>query len=231
MICLALVTVWLVTLPPEPWVSQANLAIWVVFAADYAVHLYRAPRRTSFVRGNIPDLLAVLPIDFIVEFLLQDNVGGLGRLFRLFRLFRAGTVLWHGFSNIRTILRSTGLGYVLAITGGMVLLGGVGIWLVEPEIGSVEDGLWWSIVTTATVGYGDISPKTPIGRVLAGILMVFGIGTISMATSAITAHLLGRRRTTNPYVEHIIAELERWDEIEPERRRQLAALLKTLSET
>lgn len=230
MICLSLAAVWLVTQPPEQWVVQANVVIWVTFAVDYAVHFYRAPHRRSFMRGSIPDLLAILPIDFLAEFLLQDNVMGLGRLFRLFRLFRAGTFLLRGFSNIHTILRNTGLGYVLAVTGGMILMGGVGIWLVEPEVGSVEDGLWWSIVTAATVGYGDISPKTPMGRVIAGILMVFGIGTISMATSAITAHLLGRRRTTNPYVETLIAELERWDEMSPEHRRQLAALLKTLSE-
>lgn len=122
MICLALAAVWLITLPNEPWVVLANLAIWAVFAADYAVQFSRATHRSTFVRGSIPDLLAILPIDFLVEFLLQDNVGGVGRLFRLFRLFRAGTVLLRSASDISTIVRSSGLGYLLAVTGRMVLL-------------------------------------------------------------------------------------------------------------
>lgn len=230
MLCLALAVVWMTTLPAEPWVDQANGMIWAVFVADYSFHLWRSPNRGSFVRGNVPDLLAILPIDFLVEFLLQGNLAGYGRLFRLFRLFRAAAFLWRGWRNIHAILRISGLGYVLMVTCGLIVVGGVGIWLVEPDVGSVGDGLWWSVVTAATVGYGDISPKTPWGRLLAGLLMVVGIGTISMATSAITAHLLGKQRTTNPFVEDLISELEGWDEMTPEHRRQLAALLKTLSE-
>ncbi len=57
---------------------------------------------------------------------------------------------------------------------------------IEPEINNYPDALWWAIVTATTVGYGDIVPVTPIGRILASIMMLFGIAFIGMITSTIT---------------------------------------------
>lgn len=58
------------------------------------------------------------------------------------------------------------------------MTGGIAIWVLEPGIDTLGDGIWWSIVTTTTVGYGDISLASPLERVVAVLLMIAGIGTV-----------------------------------------------------
>ena len=58
-----------------------------------------------------------------------------------------------------------------------------------------SDALWWSFVTCTTVGYGDLSPETTIGRVTAVILMMFGIGFLGMLTGSITTFFTNRIKT------------------------------------
>jgi voltage-gated potassium channel len=239
MAVLALSVIWLVTLPDEqPNVHEANLAIWAVFTVDYFVRLALAKDRSRFFRENIPDLLAILPFDF----LSQDSEFELARLFRLarfarlIRLMRAGIILWRASRHLRGVLATNGLGYVLLLTTTLVVVGGVGIWIAEPEIGSVGDGIWWGLVTTTTIGYGDIAPKTLAGRAIAAVLMVFGIGTIGMMTGTIATYFIGvgqrqSEKRANPHVAHVASQLARWDELTPTERRQLAAVLAALAES
>lgn len=55
---------------------------------------------------------------------------------------------------------------------------------------SFQDALWWSFVTTTTVGYGDLSPVTGLGRIVAAVLMLVGIGLIDSLTSSITTFFI-----------------------------------------
>ncbi len=76
---------------------------------------------------------------------------------------------------------------------------------------SFPDALWWSIVTCTTVGYGDISPATSIGRVVAVILMIFGIGLIGMLTGAITTYFTTEHKsnkTDNTELDSLISQLD-----------------------
>ena len=81
---------------------------------------------------------------------------------------------------------------LIAVILIIVLGSGCLIAFFEPDI-SFASGIWWSIVTLTTVGYGDISPSTPGGRILAVLIMFFGIGLLGML-SAILATLLIRKR-------------------------------------
>lgn len=231
MAALALAVVWLVTQPEDvPWVRFANLTVWFLFSADYLIRLALARDRWRFVRRNIPDLIASLPVDLIAP---GDDAFELLRLFRLarfVRLVRAGAVLWRVSANVRGVLEANGLGYVLLFLGTVIVLGGIAIAAIEPEIDSLPDGIWWSLVTATTVGYGDIAPKTPLGRLVAAVLMVLGISTFGMVTSAMTTFFLRRQRSADPHVTHVIAQLERWDDLSPAERRRLAAILGTLAD-
>lgn len=224
MVLLALVVVWLLTVPDDGWVRTANLAIWAVFVIDYGVRLTVAGDRRQFVRSNVPDLVAILPLDFL-------RVARLARLARLTRLLRAGTVVWRVTKDVRGVLGTNGLGYVVLVTAALVVCGGLTAWHVEEQLGSLGDGLWWALVTATTVGYGDISPVTPQGRAVATVLMLVGIGTLGMITGSIATYFLGHNRAelTNRQVEWLRDQLAEWDELGPDERRRLAAMLTGLA--
>jgi voltage-gated potassium channel len=181
------------------------------------------------VRHHWLELIAIVPLDFILE----DHTFGLARVLRLarfIRLMRMVVLLWRLSGPVSGLLRTNGLGYVLVFILGLVIIGGTVIWAVEPEIETVGDGVWWSLVTATTVGYGDIAPKTPLGRGVAAMLIVAGLCTFSMLTGAITTYALARKRVQNPYIRHIITQLEEWEFLTPEERRHVVALLEVLAQ-
>ena len=85
---------------------------------------------------------------------------------------------------------------IAIVTLGVTIAAGVLITALDPkDFDNVWVGFWWAIQTVTTVGYGDVTPKSPWGRVLAGIVMITGIGFLTVVTAAITAALVeGARR-------------------------------------
>lgn len=81
---------------------------------------------------------------------------------------------------------------LLAVILVIVVSSGLLIALFEPDI-SFTSGVWWSIVTLTTVGYGDISPSTPGGRILAVLIMFFGIGLLGMLSASLATLLIRKR--------------------------------------
>jgi len=81
------------------------------------------------------------------------------------------------------------LQYVLAILLGLVIGGGALVAYLE-EGRSVPEGIWWAIVTSTSVGYGDVVPASWQGRLLATALMVVGLGFVALFTAAIAARIV-----------------------------------------
>ena len=73
---------------------------------------------------------------------------------------------------------------------------------------SLGDAIWWSIVTVTTVGYGDISPVTPMGRIVASILMIMGIGFISSLTSTLSTYFIKRDQKRHEKINEIIKTID-----------------------
>lgn len=95
---------------------------------------------------------------------------------------------------------------------------------------SFGDALWWSIVTCTTVGYGDISPSTTIGRIVAIILMVFGISLIGMLTGAITMYFTSKQPTEPTESTEKLDELnDIFDNLNDEQKKQLIEIAKIIS--
>jgi len=91
----------------------------------------------------------------------------------------------------------------LAVAASAVLAGGIALRGIEPQtMQGMEDSLWWSLVTVSTVGYGDITPATPVGRIVAGVLILLGLGMFSYFTGLMTAVV------EDPEEQKIIADIE-----------------------
>ena len=89
-----------------------------------------------------------------------------------------------------------------------IIFGGIAIHFAEGM--NITDGLWWCFVTATTVGYGDISPATIPGLIVATLLMIVGIGLIGSLTSTITALFFQRTKQDNSHSakEKIIASIQ-----------------------
>ena len=99
--------------------------------------------------------------------------------------------------RILAALRSQDVPRLFRYFAGLLVVGGTGMFLLErgqnPQFRSVEDGVWWALVTLTTVGYGDKVPMTHGGRLLASVVAVLGIGLLGIVTGKIAGALVERR--------------------------------------
>ena len=105
-----------------------------------------------------------------------------------------------------------GLIYSLSLVGAILLLGGVGFWGLDPEVHSLQDGLWLAFTTAATVGYGDVVPSTPLSRAFSVIVVLLGLAVLSLVTASLAAI----------FVEEKVEEEER--QIERDLRHEIRGL-------
>ena len=217
-----------------PWYAVDHV-ILVIFAIDYFVRLGLAKDKKAFFKQNIPDLIAIIPFTDILSLLRITRVLRIARASELLKLTRGLRLLRAlGFIGIlrrraHDFLHTNGFIYCLGMTGGLIVCSSVAISCLEGK--NFGDALWWSIVTTTTVGYGDISPSTLPGRIIAVILMIFGIGLISMLTGTITTYFANRskERSKNTATENDCRELlEIAKVLEPDQLEKLTDIAKII---
>jgi voltage-gated potassium channel len=174
----------------EAALLATDYLIWALFTVDYLVRLYLSPGRMRFVRTHVPDLVIV-----VVPFLRPLRVLRSGRILRLLRLSRGAAFAAKGLREVRAILRSRGLNYVLLSVVILVFVAAFGILELERDIPGANlttygDALWWATATVTTVGYGDLFPVSIPGRAIAVVLMVAGITLFGVLTATIAAYFV-----------------------------------------
>ena len=113
---------------------------------------------------------------------------------------------------IERVFNSRRLRTILGVLIICIISFGYIFYLAEPQIKTIEDGIWWALVTITTVGYGDIAPLTTLGRLVAGTLMFVGLGLIATVTAIVSAKFISN------YVDHHTNDdvLEKLEELEDE---------------
>lgn len=80
-----------------------------------------------------------------------------------------------------------GLAYSVALALGILGLGGLGFWWLDPQIQTLGDGLWLAFTTAATVGFGDVVPSTSASRAFAVLVVLVGLAVLSLVTASVAA--------------------------------------------
>lgn len=183
----------------------AEWVFTIVFTLEYVLRLYCVRRHGVYARSfyGIVDLLSVLPT------YLELMVTGAGyllviRIFRILRVFRVLKLSRYvgeadALMEALTASRRKIFVFLYAVITLVVIFGSL-MYLVEgPQRGftSIPRGVYWSIVTLTTVGYGDITPSTPLGQTLSAVIMIMGYGIIAVPTGIYASELsnvIQRRR-------------------------------------
>ena len=206
-------TGWLLTVT-----GIANWLIWAAFAAEFAVVISLVGNRVAYARAAWLDLLIiVVSFPVLPELLAFSRLSRLARLSRVLRMLRAVPILVRGLSALGRLFQKRGFGYVTVAFVGVALATGGLFALFEDH--SLVDGLWWTVVTLTTVGYGDLSPATTGGRVTAVVLMVTSIGVVSFITANIAAFFIEEDTETN-LADEVRSLHQRLDRIEELLRTQ-----------
>lgn len=171
--------------PVQVWIDNI---IYGLFVIDYIVRFIIADKKKEFFKGNIFDLVAIIPFNSAFRIFRILKFSKLLRFAKFTKLFRIGSVSARMLTKIKKFLNTNGFKYVLMLSGASVLAGTLGMMHFEQM--TFQDALWWSFVTATTVGYGDLSPSTNAGRIIASLLMLVGIGLIGSLTSSITSFFL-----------------------------------------
>lgn len=122
------------------------------------------------------------------------------------------------------ILKQKSLAYVLSLAFVVTVLFGLAVFVVDPNVHSFSDGVWYAWVTMTHVGYGDVVPTSFVGRLLASLLILFGLAVLALLTATFSTILMGRgfgevARDESQILAEIKRLHERLDQLEASRER------------
>ena len=189
----------------ERYATQLLALEWIVtglFTLEYAARLWTSDRPARYARSffGVIDLLAILPV--YISVLLPGAQSLLVirslRLLRVFRVLKMARWLSEANYLVRALRSSSRKIAVFLVTVLLLnIIVGSTMYLIEGEASGFDSmfrGVYWSIVTMSTVGFGDIAPQSGVGQVLAAILMITGYSIIAVPTGIVSAEVAGARQ-------------------------------------
>ncbi|KEQ28274.1 ion transporter [Pedobacter antarcticus 4BY] len=169
----------------------------ILFTAEYMLRIYAShkPLRYIFSFYGLVDLIAFIPTYLSLFFVGTQYlvVVRAFRLLRVFRILKLTQFLYEG-NILKKALRASLYKIVMFLSSVITLVTIIGtlMYIIEGETSgftSIPMSIYWAIVTITTVGYGDISPQSPLGQMLASVLMVIGYGIIAVPTGIVSVEM------------------------------------------
>ena len=179
--------------------KQIELVSSIIFSIEYLLRIYVAKKPFKYIFSfyGIIDFLAILPFFLSTTIDLRSL-----RAFRIFRIFRAFKLVRYNkalnrFSIAAKIVREEIILFLI-VTAIFLFIASAGIYYFEnsaqPEIfSSIFHSGWWSIVTLTTVGYGDVYPITTGGKVFTFLILMIGVGIVTVPAGLVASALTKAR--------------------------------------
>lgn len=199
-----------------------NWLVFVFFVIAYVAELLLVDNRVKYIGQNwaLP-IIILCGIPFVIEYRpVMDVLSALRPLLAIYILFPSLRTLISFFFD--GDLRTTILGAaVVVVIFGLLVAG------VDPNVKTAWDGIWWAIATVATIGYGDVVPSSALGRLLGVILVVLGLAIFVIITANILALILRKDREKLAEDEQNIKEISKeLDEIKKVQKEQVKLMKK-----
>lgn len=180
---------------PKPWYALGVVGdwfIWLTFVAEVVAMLSVVPDRRAWLRAHVLDVAIVVLTPPVAPTVLQSV--RLLRLLRVVRLARFAPLM-------RSVFTIEGVRYAAFMAFVVFLAGAQAFASVENT--SLGIGMYWAASTMTTVGYGDVTPKTTAGRIIAVVVMMVGIGFVAVVTGAVAQRFVATEETVTTGDESI----------------------------
>jgi voltage-gated potassium channel len=179
------------------WLYAAELTFTILFTLEYVLRLMSVRRPLLYASSffGVVDLLAIVPT-YLSLLVPGSHYLLVIRILRLLRVFRVLKLAEH-LSEADVLMRALRASrrkisvFLLTVLTLVVVIGTL-LYVIEGEengFTSIPVSIYWAVVTLTTVGYGDISPKTPVGQTLAAVVMIIGYGIIAVPTGIVTVEI------------------------------------------
>lgn len=203
------------------WLTVARIAnwlIWGIFAVEFIAVLVVATRKRAALRAHWLDIAIVaLTVPLLGPVLSAFRFA---RFARLLRLVRITTIVSRAIQAEKRLTSGEALRVAALFTLLIVVVAGAAQATFDTgDFKGIWDGIWWAIVTVTTVGYGDLYPKTVMGRLIGVVVMFVGIGFLSVLTGTVASRFV----KTDTASAEILETLKRLEAEVAELRSRLPA--------
>lgn len=182
-----------------------------VFTIEYIVRIYSAKRPWKYIFSfyGVIDLLSTIPSYLSVFFPGGETILVLRvfRLMRVFRIFKLGHYVKGSQIIVTALYENRGkiIAFLTIVLIVVIFIGSL-MYIVEGEengFTSIPRSMYWAIVTVTTVGFGDISPQTNFGQLLASLLMLIGYSIIAVPTGIVSSGILNPKKIDSEEDENV----------------------------
>ena len=182
--------------------DQFEWGITILFTIEYIARLLVVKKPWKYATSffGVIDLLSLIPKYISFFFVASSSLVALRalRLLRVFRILKLSRFIGESNFLIASLWASrVKIGVFLFAVVILCIIFGTIMYLIEGESNgftSIPKGIYWSVVTLTTVGYGDIAPETPLGRFIAAIIMIMGYGIIAVPTGIVSSEMTNQQR-------------------------------------
>ena len=167
-----------------------DLVVVLILATDFAFRVGRSAKKSRYIMNHWYEIPAMLPLILYASADTSTLAGQVVQQFRVIAFFRLVRLYY-----ILTLIQGSRFVLLSAFSIITIVFGALGVYLTEAgyagaNIRNLPDAFWWAVQTVSTVGYGDVYPVTPEGRIIGIFVMFAGIGILATFITALGTKLI-----------------------------------------